>query len=237
MAEGGGQSIDLSAVEVRQTGDDSLWVQLPEVVARNEVMALEVSTTLFGHGVSFTGRVGNRENSGAWQRVEAGDVLEEVESQVLRVLAPEGRIGLSGLQLTSQVVTPNGDGVNEAATLHFEVLRMDGAQSVLVSVYDLSGRQVWDVGGGARPSKRSVRDSMAGHGSRGRTRAAGGVFVARGSGRRRGCGCEGCFGSCGVRSLLISASTRDAKLQEPYIATCGSSCFYYSASICGLSYE
>ena len=144
VAEGGGQSVDLSTVEVRQTGDDSLWVQLPEVVPRNEVMALEVSTTLFGHGVSFTGRVGNRENSGAWQRVEAGDVLEEVESQVLRVLAPEGRIGLSGLQLTSQVVTPNGDGVNEAATLHFEVLRMDGAQSVLVSVYDLSGRQVWE---------------------------------------------------------------------------------------------
>ena len=144
VAEGRGQSVDLSAVEVHQTGDDSLWVQLPEVIARNEVMALEVSTTLFGHGVSFAGRVGNRENSGAWQRVEAGDVVVEVESQILRVLALEGRIGLSGLQLNSQVVTPNGDWVNEAVALHFEVLRMDGAQSVLVSVYDLSGRQVWE---------------------------------------------------------------------------------------------
>ena len=144
VAGGRGRSVDLSAVEVRQTGDDSLWVQLPGVVPRNEVMALEVSTTLFGHGVSFAGRVGNRENSGAWQRVEAGNAVVEVESQVLRVLAPEGQVGLSSLQLSSQVVTPNGDGVNEAVAVHFEVLRMDGAQSVLVSVHDLSGRRVWE---------------------------------------------------------------------------------------------
>ena len=144
VAEGRGQPVDLSAVEVHQTGDDSLWVQLPGVVPRNEVMALEVSTTLFGHGVSFAGRVGNRENSGAWQRVEAGNAVVEVESQVLRVLAPEGQVGLSSLQLSSQVVTPNGDGVNEAVAVHFEVLRMDGAQSVLVSVHDLSGRRVWE---------------------------------------------------------------------------------------------
>ena len=144
VARGRGRPVDLSAVEVRQTGDDSLWVRLPAVVPRNEVVALEVSTTLFGHGASFAGRVGNRDNSGAWQRVEAGDAVEEVESQVLRVLAPEGRVGLSSLQLSSQVVTPNGDGVNEAVALHFDVLRMDGAQSVLVSVYDLSGRRVWE---------------------------------------------------------------------------------------------
>ena len=66
-----------------------------------------------------------------------------IESQVLQVLAPAGPVGLSGLAFASNVVTPNGDGVHDAVVANFEVLRMDGPQSVVGTVYDLSGRRVW----------------------------------------------------------------------------------------------
>ena len=133
-------------MEVRETAADSLWVRLPAAVGRDEIVALDVWTSLFGHGVSFAGRVGNRADSGAWQLVEADqEAVAEVESGVLRVLVPSGPAGLAHLTLVPKAVTPNGDGINDAVRIGFEVLRLDGAEAAIVSVYDLAGRRVWTL--------------------------------------------------------------------------------------------
>ena len=146
VATGGGEALGLAVVEVLETAADSLWVRLPSAVGRNEVLAVDVLTALFGHGVSFAGRVGNRDDSGTWQLVEADqETVAEVESGVLRVLVPSGQVGLSDLTLDTAVVTPNGDGANDAARIGFEVLRLDGTQAVIVSMHDLAGRRVWTL--------------------------------------------------------------------------------------------
>ena len=146
VAAGGGEALGLDVVEVLETATDSLWVRLPNAVGRNEVLAVDVLTALFGHGVSFAGRVGNRDDSGTWQLVEADqEAVAEVESGVLRVLVPSGQVGLADLTLDTAVVTPNGDGINDAARIGFEVLRLDGAQVVIVSVHDLAGRRLWTL--------------------------------------------------------------------------------------------
>ena len=77
--DGGGQEVDLAGVTVKATAPESLWVQLTEPVPRNQVVAVDVSTVLFGHALAFTGRVGNRTNPGAWQRVEAGDAAPQID--------------------------------------------------------------------------------------------------------------------------------------------------------------
>ena len=146
VAAGGGQVLGLEEVEVLETGADSLWVRLPAAVGRDEIVALDVWTSLFGHGVSFAGRVGNRADSGTWQLVEADqEAVAEVESGVLRVLVPSGPAGLAHLTLVPKVVTPNGDGINDAARIGFAVLRLDGTEAAIVSVYDLAGRRVWTL--------------------------------------------------------------------------------------------
>ena len=90
--------------------------------------------------------MGNRDDSGTWQLVEADqETVAEVESGVLRVLVPLGQVGLSDLTLDTAVVTPNGDGANDAARIGFEVLRLDGTQAVIVSMHDLAGRRVWTL--------------------------------------------------------------------------------------------
>ncbi len=144
VATGGGQVLGLDVVEVLDTASDSLWVRLPDAVGRDAVIAVDVRTALFGHGVSFAGRVGNRADSGTWQLVEADqEAVAAVESGVLRVLVPSGQVGLADLTLDTAVVTPNGDGINDAARIGFAVLRLDGTQAVVVSVCDLAGRRLW----------------------------------------------------------------------------------------------
>lgn len=52
---------------------------------------------------------------------------------------------LSGLRVQPGVVTPNGDGINDAAQVSFTVYRLTGTVRFAVGVYDLAGRLVRDL--------------------------------------------------------------------------------------------
>ena len=140
---GGGGDVQ-EKLEVIPTGRDSLWVRLPEVVRRNNVVALDMSTVIFGHGTTLSASVGNTSSPGSWQRVDPDqEALEDIQSGVMRVLTPPGDPMVGGLQMSSRVVTPNGDGANDVIQLTFSVLRVDGPRAVTAEVFDLSGRRLW----------------------------------------------------------------------------------------------
>ena len=142
VAIGGGQLQE--DMELMATGSDSLWIRLPGVVARNDIVALDMSTVIFGQGAALSASVGNTSSPGSWQRVDADQqTVAEIQSGVMQVLAPPGDPQVGALQMSSTVVTPNGDGANDALELDFSVLRVDGEREVRTEVFDLSGRRLW----------------------------------------------------------------------------------------------
>ena len=150
---GGGGEVQ-GKLELIPTGNDSLWVRLPEVVRRNDVVALDMSTVIYGHGTALSASVGNTSSPGTWQRVDPHqEALEDIRSGVMQVLTPPGDPVVDGLRMSSPVVTPNGDGANDEMELTFSVLRVEGPRDVTAEVFDLSGRPLWrDVRQRARAS-------------------------------------------------------------------------------------
>ena len=49
---------------------------------------------------------------------------------------------LGEVDISSSVITPNGDGINDETTFEFAVVNLTGLQEVEVRIYDLSGRLV-----------------------------------------------------------------------------------------------
>ena len=59
---------------------------------------------------------------------------------MLPELAEHGQL-IDALELASPVITPNGDGINDALDMRFVVFKLDAATPTLV-IYDLAGRQI-----------------------------------------------------------------------------------------------
>ena len=78
------------------------------------------------------------ERPGLWQSVEPAERRSQVV--MLPELAEHGQL-IDALELASPVITPNGDGVNDALDMRFVVFKLDAAVPTL-ALYDLAGRQV-----------------------------------------------------------------------------------------------
>jgi len=140
------QAEELADVQVVETRSDSLWLRLDRVVKRGgEVDLVEVrfTTALFSPGAVIQASLGNSSLANSWQQVDPADVTELAQSQGLQILASvQDNKVLGDLGIQPEVVTPNGDGVNDALTIDFTVRRLSGARPVKVRIYDLGGRLV-----------------------------------------------------------------------------------------------
>ena len=139
-----GQAEELAAVQVMETRPDSLWLRLDRLVKQGgQVDLLEVrfTTALFSPGVVLQAALGNSSLANSWQQVDPADVTELAESQGLQILASvqDDKV-LGDIEIQPAVVTPNGDGVNDALGIDFTVRRLSGVRPVKVRIYDLSGR-------------------------------------------------------------------------------------------------
>ena len=77
------------------------------------------------------------------QPVEPGDAGATVSTNSLRVLGGEGAKPdfIQQLQVSSGVVTPNGDGVIDLLKIDYELFLLPDPVPVLLNVYDLQGRR------------------------------------------------------------------------------------------------
>ncbi|MCC7265382.1 MAG: hypothetical protein IT369_22995 [Candidatus Latescibacteria bacterium] len=131
-------------VEVLATRADSLWLRLDRVRRPAEVSLIEVrfSTALFAPGAVLQAWLGNSA-VGSWQQVDPGDATEIAQSQGLQLLGlVEDNSIIGDVELSSPVVTPNGDGANDQVSLSFAVHRLSVQRPVTVRVFDLGGRLV-----------------------------------------------------------------------------------------------
>ena len=141
-----------------QGGPTSFVVNFPHVDLQrtNHLIEILFQTEVFRFGTVFQGRVFDSSRpQEPRQLVAAGDADELVASNTLSVgLADLAQSSIQALRLSSPVATPNGDGVNDAIEISFDLVNLSGAVPVTLSLYDLAGRKVADVFDGHSASGR-----------------------------------------------------------------------------------
>lgn len=179
FADSTAQVFSHAELQVLAEGSDTLWVRLPRSLQQGvELVEVNFQSVFFSNSGTFRGSVQNSTNPGFWQRVDEGDATDLINSQVTTVLALGGNEVIKNLRLESAVITPNGDGVNDELTFHFDVARINASTDVHLAIYDLSGALVKRVVEHRPDSRGSYALSWSGEDRSGQ-RVAPGIFIAR----------------------------------------------------------
>jgi hypothetical protein len=132
---------------LREEGAGAIALDLPQAVrTRAPIYAITFRTRIFLNSTTFTAELSNSALPGTIQRASDGEVSTLVGSQSMVVVTNLLHAPLLGdLRVEPKVFSPNGDGINDEATLRFSVFRLEGQARFSVRVYDLSGRSLRDL--------------------------------------------------------------------------------------------
>jgi len=143
-------------------GQSGLAVYLPRRIRHGGDQRVRVflSARLFGAASELTVEVFDRTREHLAQQVTGGDATAQIASDRMLVVAVEGTGGdvVGGLTVGPRVFTPQGDGINDYATIEYAVFQVLGLASVQVTVHRLDGTEVWRAPATLESSgRRSVR--------------------------------------------------------------------------------
>ena len=112
-----------------------------------DVIEIVFHTRVFDYGTVFDGRV--YDSSRPWeipQFLEPGDAAFLAENNSLTVeLVEVGEKVLDEIELSTTVFTPNGDGVNDALDIRFDLVNLSAAVPVRLEIFDLAGTRRAEV--------------------------------------------------------------------------------------------
>jgi hypothetical protein len=107
------------------------------------VIEVDFQAAVLRYGVAFDGWVSDSERPGELpQRINPGDAAAEYLNDGLRVRTVLSDLLLTGLTINPRVVTPNGDGINDAVRFDFDVVQLTGTAPLRLEIFDLSGHRV-----------------------------------------------------------------------------------------------
>ena len=121
---------------------DSLVVELPRVV-RRQTVEIDLQANVFANPYLFSAFVGHTDEMEFWQQV---DPAGRAATTVFLPAVPASAALLDKVAISPKVLTPNGDGIGDRASIRFAVLKADAP--VAVDIYALDGRQVGSLAGG-----------------------------------------------------------------------------------------
>ena len=141
-----GSPLQVVAPDSFSTDPAGLTVYLPEPVAADQVVEIELQTSFYTLSTQLRGEVFNRAESEQRQRIEAGDATDQIRSNRLQVLAEGADLkGVIGqLELQPSAVTPNGDGINDRLEIVYSLVGVTEAD-VEISFFTLSGDRVHEI--------------------------------------------------------------------------------------------
>jgi hypothetical protein len=133
----GGATVEPSFVDIRA---DSLHIGLPFAVKSDSVQ-VSFTTRVVRNATLFGLDLGSSERPGLWQSVEA--MTRRANIVMLPALTGATRL-IDDLSISSPVLTPNGDGVNDEVQIRFVAFKVTD-QTPRVLIYDLAGRPVSEL--------------------------------------------------------------------------------------------
>jgi hypothetical protein len=144
--------------EILRSDDSGFTLSIPRIDLQrtDELVEVDFAVEVFKFGTVFTGRVSDSEKPfEVRQAVTPGDADPLADSNTLSVgLVEVEDKAVNALKLASSVLTPNGDGVNDALAIEYELLNLFGSVPVVLDLYDLSGNWVGSVYRGTAASGR-----------------------------------------------------------------------------------
>jgi len=146
--------------EARTTGVTIDGIEVDDFVSTSESGRLEVRfsnnritqtgqevkvhfvSLMTGSGTEFRGEVADSQSDAFPQRVIFGDAAEEATANTLVVSAAIEDKLFTGVNFSSNVITPNGDDINDQIALDYILLKATDPVGITVIIHDLSGREV-----------------------------------------------------------------------------------------------
>jgi len=132
--------------EVIALEDESFTVQIPRIDAQRteELIEVDFHAEIFKFGTVFSGRIFDSQRPAEVpQSITPGNADALEDSDRLSVdLMRLGDQTINGLTLTPRVFSPNGDGINDAVRIEYDLLNLEGAVPVRAELYDLSGQSL-----------------------------------------------------------------------------------------------
>ena len=116
---------------------DSLLIALPAKIL-GDSLQLDFTTRVFQNATLFALDLGDSDRPELWQSVVPAERRSNIV--LLPELADSDRL-LGDLRISSPVLTPNGDGINDRVDVDFVVYKLISA-APRAQIYDLSGRLV-----------------------------------------------------------------------------------------------
>ena len=163
---------------VEETGGFAVY--LPDRIEPNggRHLRLRFETAVYDAAGEVAAEVFDRSGDSVPQKVDPGDVSDEVGTDQLRVLATSSSLKqvLGEVRAAPRTITPQGDGVNDRVELTYSLFSVQSTQ-VEVGVYTLDGTRVRQVFSGPQSSGPQLQ-SWDGRDDQGRV-AGPGLYVLR----------------------------------------------------------
>ncbi len=142
----GGVEENFELVDLDDTG---FTVRVPPVSIQQteELIEVDFRAEVFKFGTVFSGRVFNSEMAEVvYQTLTPGNADDLYDGDVLRVdLAGLESKTIQAMQLSSPVLTPNNDGVNDRVVIEYDLLNLAGTVPASINIYSLSGQRLGSV--------------------------------------------------------------------------------------------
>ncbi len=188
VAEHQFDSLDAAGEEfaIAEVTDDRFAVRFPVVTDDQTQVHVRFQTNVLTYSTNFTAAARLTTEPGAAQVIDPGNVAllgegDEDAFSGTTVLSPsvlaEGQL-LGQVQAAPNPFTPNGDGINDEAIIHYNLLALSTARPVEVALYDLSGRRVRVLFDGEEANGRYTDKAWDGRDDQGQL-VPPGLYVAR----------------------------------------------------------
>ena len=143
------------ASEVVESANE-LTIRLPERLnaGRSELIRVVFAAEVFDFAWTFDGEVLDSQSQSLPQPVRDGDVGDDVSTSTLRVLASSTTQAekIRDLRLSTAVITPNRDGVNDLLEIEYVLLGLPRTVVARLNIHALDGRKVATLAAGRQKS-------------------------------------------------------------------------------------
>jgi len=151
----GGVEANFELISLTSSG---FTVRIPRVDTdqTGELIEIDFQAEVFKYGTVFSGRVFDSERpEEVHQTVTPGDADPLVDANGLRVdLRGLSQKTIQAMRLSSPVITPNADGINDEIEIVYDLLNLTRTEPATVEVYDLAGRRLGSIRAGVAESGR-----------------------------------------------------------------------------------
>ena len=134
--------LDDEEVETRvEARDSGFRITFPRPIRSDQLVELRFESSIFLQSTRFDVFLeDSRQGDSVRQRVDPGDATDAVESSTNIVNLPVSRDLFANVIPNARVITPNGDGVNDALAVAFDLVNVLEPRPLCLRLFDLAGR-------------------------------------------------------------------------------------------------